>query len=73
MLRQIKHGDWLILEDTETGEKTFSLPESKTRPFRNWSWIEKKDEAQSREEVPEQQLQERHSADTNESDDKRDK
>jgi hypothetical protein len=64
MIKKSKCGDWTIAEDTKTGEKTFSLPESKTQPFTNWSWIEKKDEAQSQERVPEPQLHERPLTDT---------
>lgn len=55
MLKQTKWNDWVVLKDTETGEKTFALPESKTQPLRNWSWIERRDEKQNRAVAPGQE------------------
>lgn len=33
MKRTIKRGDWLVMEDSDTGEKTFALPASRLRPY----------------------------------------
>lgn len=52
MLKRSKHGNWVILEDTETGQKTFALPNSKTELITNWSWSETTDEKQTPAAAP---------------------
>lgn len=47
MLKQTKWKDWTILEDSETGQKTFALPESKVEVLTNWSWSEISGEKQN--------------------------
>ena len=52
MLKRRKWNDWVILEDTNTGQKSFALPTPKTAPFTNWSWSET-NAAAPRSESPE--------------------
>ena len=47
MLKRRKWNDWVILEDTNTGQKSFALPTPKTAPFTNWSWSETNGEKQN--------------------------
>jgi hypothetical protein len=51
MIKKRKWRDWIIFEDEDTGEKMFTLPESKTKVLPVF-WIEKEDEKQNPEHVP---------------------
>lgn len=49
-----KCGDWEIYENPSTGEKTFTLPKSKTKPFTNWRWVQSSDQGQNHQQGPDQ-------------------
>ena len=59
--------DWVILEDTNTGQKSFALPTPKTAPFTNWSWSETNGEKQNSAAAPRSESPKLHPGDISES------